>query len=434
MKIIQFDSHANEIIKGKVNFNHQHGWNDVLNHARLELGKNLKLDGFRPGKIPLAILVKKLNPNDVLNKATNLALKKCYDFVLKEHEKDLQQKRFKTYRILKVTFEEFEVEFEWEALPTIKLAAYKNLNVATPQIIIADSEIELQITNLQKAYAEYINKTDLTITPGDFVTINYDTHFNNQPLAGAEGKEVRFEFGKHSHFAPEFEQAIQTLPFQTKTTITVTYPKETKNNVLAGKTVVHNVEITQIANQVLPKMNKLLELIKFAKNEADLRLQIKNSLLSQQQNKVKPDLLKTIKATILSKSETKISKSYLETEFKAMRANVIERLKKENRTLEDYLQENKQSETAFDMELRAIVKRNIEELLMLYEIAKQENINVSDSELQSYYQMLATRLKSDLVEVKKNYPEVVLNNHLLRIKVEDFLLAQNSDFTVQTQK
>ncbi len=432
MKIIQFETQTNQTVKGQVSLTQATGWEAILDQARLELGKELKLDGFRPGKIPLAILTKKLNPNDVLNKATNLGLKKCYDFVLKHHQQDLQQKRFKTYRILKVTFDELEVEFEWEGLPTINLATYKKLPIEIPAITINEQDIDAQIVSLQKAYAEYITKPDPKISTGDFVTINYDTIFNEQPLPSAKGEGIRFEFGKHRQFAAEFEQAIQNLPLKQKTTIQVTYPTQTVNAALAGKTVVHNVEIIQIANQILPKMPKLLELIKFAKTEADLRSQIKTSLLTQQQNKLKPEVLKTIKGAILSKSAATISPSYLETEFKVMRTNVLERLKTEKRTLDDYLRENKQTEATFDLELRALVKRNIKELLMLYEIAKREQIEVTAAELQSYYQMLSTRLKSNLAEVKKTYPEVVLTNHLLRIKVEDFLLAQNSNWSLNS--
>ena len=427
MKIVQFQKFDDDIIKAKLSLTGLTSWQTLLDQATIELGKNFKLSGFRLGKVPLEILKKKLNSRAILDKAANFGLRKGYDFVLKTHQKELEDKyRFKKYEILKLTFEELELEFEWETLPKIELGPYKDLQLALPELKVTDAQIEAEITSLKQSHAEYSSKNDPQIMPDDFVTVTYDTFENGKPLASEQGEAIRFQFGRNTVFAPEFETALLKLPINQQQTIKVTYPATAKFPALAGKTVTHHVQITQIATQMLPKMAKLLK-IKNVKTEADLRKQIVHKLQVDQQNQHKQTVLQAIKKAILANSQAKISQSYLETEYQTMRANILTRLKDNKRTLSAYLQENQQTEAEFELELRAVVERNIKELLMLFEVARREAIDVPDDEVEAYYKMLATRLKTPLEEVKKTYPPVVLTNHLLRGKVENFLLVVNNN-------
>ncbi len=428
MKIIKFLNQSNEIKTGVLNFKSADGWNQILDQARIELGKSIKIDGFRPGKIPLNILAKHLSSKEVLNKASQLALPKMYKFFLKQHNDDLKNARFKIYSITKVSFDEIEVRFEWEVLPQIVLGEYKNLAITTPEIKITNDKIDSQIENLRQSYAEYVNKSNSTIEKGDFLTIDYETLFENQLIPSASQKDYQFQLGTQNLLPSAIQAMLYDLKLNQTNTIDFTYQSDYKNQELAGKKVIHRVTLKKIATQILPKLNKLIELLKITKTEKELRDLIKTNLHNQEINQIKPKILKTIKTKILHSSQATISPAYLESEFKMMRQNVIERLKNEKRTLENYLKDNQQTEKDFDLELKALVKRNIEELLMIYQIAKTEKITVSDQELESYYKMLAERFKLSIEEVKKQYQKIILENHLLRIKVEDYLLANNTNF------
>lgn len=432
MKIIEFLTKPNGIKTGVLNLKGSEGWNQILDQARIELGKKVKLDGFRPGKVPLNILAKHLKPEEVLNKATNLALQKMYNFFLKQHSEDFKTTRFKTYQVTKISFEEIEVSFEWEELPKIILSEYKNLAISTPKVVVNNEKVDEQIESLRKSYAEYINKSNELVENGDFLTIDYETFFEDQLIPSASQKDYQFQLGEKTFLPAAIKEMVYDLKLNQSKTIDFTYQADYENKELAGKTVKHRVLLKKISTQILPKIAKLVELLKITKTEAELRDLIKNNLRNQEINKIKPEVLKTIKTKILSSSQSTISSSYLETEFKLMRQNVIKRLENEKRTLESYLKDNQQTEQDFETELKALVKRNIEELLMIYQIAKTEEIVVSDEELESYYKMLSQRLKLSLEEAKKQYQKVILENHLLRMKVEDYLITNNTNLDSQT--
>ena len=427
MKIIKFvyqSKTASQI--GTVRITDSQEWEPILNQARLKIAEKLAVPGFRPGKVPLDILAKKLKDKstEILNTASEIGARKAYDFILKNHQTDLKGFRFHKTQLDKISDSEFQVSFEWQKIPSIKLAEYQNLTISLPKITVTDQDIQQQIQGLQKSYAGYIAKKDQKMVKGDFVTIDYQTTVAGKTVKSADFKDLRVELG-NNQLLPEFEAQLYQMTLNKTQTLALTYPDNHYNKDLAGKKVTHTITLTKLETQILPKISKLIADLKLKMDEVAFRNLIRINLEKQKVETLKPRVLKDIKTAILAKTETSISEPYLASEFTGMKQNFIKRLAVDKRNLADYLKEKQQTEAAFDQELKAMVKKNIQELLMIFEIAKLEKLDVEDKELDDYYQMLAKETKESLADVQKKYPQVILHNYLLRLKVEKFLLTKN---------
>lgn len=405
-------------------------WTNILDQARKVLVSDLKIKGFRPGKIPADLADKYVKSENVLSKATQIAYKQFYDLLCKQKGIEFVKKyRIDNTKVEKISFSELQVHQLWERLPSVVLKKWKDFVCSVEPVKIQDSEIQKKIDELKVYLAEFIVKKT-PIQKGDFVTINYQGKVDNKAVKDLAGKDFRFPLGQ-SMFGSGFDHALLALETANKKTFAVTLPDNYHNEQLRDKQVTFDVEIIKVEERKLPNnetdlVNKLK--MPHVKTYDDLKKLVAKSLEREQLNNLHSEIIKIVWPQIINQAELHIPEKYLNYEAKAMKQKQLDTLQQQKTTLEKYLKQKNQTEKQFEDEIKDKVKQMLIDYLIVTEIAEKENIKVTKKEIDEYYQFLVKQTQKVLEEVKKIYSENILFNNLMRYKVEQFITENTLNF------
>lgn len=263
------------------------------------MGKNVKMPGFRPGKVPFNI-VKQQYGYEAHMDALNEALEKAF----KEAVKAQQMRVAGSPKIEpKKTESETHLEFTatFEVYPEIKVADLKEVEIERPVLEVGATELENTLNVLRKQRVSY-EPVDRAAAKGDRVTIDFLGKKDGVPFQGGEAKDYPFVLGEGTMLA-DFENAVTGMKAGESKTFEMTFPAEYHAKDLAGQAVTFDISVKQVSEPILPEIDA-----EFAKSlgiadgdtekmraeiETNLKREVKSRLKSRVKNQVMDALLKT---------------------------------------------------------------------------------------------------------------------------------------------
>lgn len=397
-------------------------WNNIIINSKKELGKNLKIDGFRTGNIPVNLLDKYIPSNKILYKAEEKGLDFAFKKTKEQKNKELIFFRFTKKMTKKISFSEFEVEFELERLPTINLKKYKDFNVSIKSEKISKKEIEDLINKKKEDFSILVEKGEIA-EKNSIVNIDFEGFINNKKDNDITTKKYSLELGSNK-FIKGFEDSIVGMKKNETKEVKLKFPKKYEPK-YAEKEVVFKITLNKVEQKKEISIKELIEKLNL-KTKEDLEKKIIEEFKIKQKEEEKHELIFKINKEILKNAEINIPNSYFEREFKILKDNQIYYLKNRNIELKDFLKNKKMSLEEFDKDLKKRTIETIKELLVYHEIAKKENIEISNEEMEGYYKMLSEYTRKDIKEIKKVYSWFSIHNSFLKNKVEEFLINNNN--------
>ena len=263
------------------------------------LGKNVKMPGFRPGKVP-ANIIKQQYGYEAHMEALNEALEKAF----KEAVKAQQMRVAGTPKIEpKKTESETQLEFTatFEVYPEVNVADLKEVEIERPVLEVGATELENTLNVLRKQRVRY-EPVDRAAATGDRVTVDFLGKKGGEPFQGGEGKDYPFVIGEGAMLA-DFENAATGLKAGESKTFEMTFPADYHAKDLAGQAVTFDITVKQVSEAILPELDA-----EFAKSlgiadgdtqkmrneiETNLKREVKSRLKSRVKNQVMDALLKT---------------------------------------------------------------------------------------------------------------------------------------------
>ncbi len=263
------------------------------------LGKNVKMPGFRPGKVP-ANIIKQQYGYEAHMEALNDALEKAF----KEAVKAQQMRVAGTPKIEpKKTESETHIEFTatFEVYPEVKVADLKEVEIERPVLEVGATELENTLNVLRKQRVSY-EPVDRAAATGDRVTVDFLGKKGGEPFQGGEAKDYPFVIGEGAMLA-DFENAATGLKAGESKTFEMTFPADYHAKDLAGQAVTFDITVKQVSEAILPEIDA-----EFAKSlgiadgntekmrneiETNLKREVKSRLKSRVKNQVMDALLKT---------------------------------------------------------------------------------------------------------------------------------------------
>jgi trigger factor len=408
-----------------------------------ELKGQVRLNGFRPGKVPVAHL-KRLYGRAVMAEMIETAVREANAQIVTE-------RGFKLVREPKVTLPEEQGEVEKviegksdlaytmaiEILPPIELADFKGIQLERLNAEVAEAEVDEAIAKLAEQSRPFAAKGEgAKAADGDRVVIDFTGKLDGTPFQGGTGGDVPLHLGSGS-FIPGFEEQVVGMGVGEQRTIKATFPQTYPAQHLAGKEAEFDVTVKSIetpqavtvndefAKQLgLESLAKLREMVKG-------RLGQEHSAMSRQ--KVKRKLLDELDA----KHKFAPPPSLVEDEFTNVWKTILDDLQARKRSFED---EGTTEEKAKE-EYRGIAERRVRLGLVIAEIGERNNIKVSDDELSRAVMDRARQVPGREQEVwdfyRKN-PDALasLRAPIFEDKVVDFILelAKITDKTVTREE
>ena len=398
-----------------------------LKKAYNQLSRTAKIKGFRPGKVPLAILKRHYADQvshevglELVNETLMEALEQTGMQAISQSDLDREPLQ---------EGEPFRYSFLVEVQPEIVVRDYQKIPAQRQRLIISDEEVdtELELRRQTNSHLESPEKPR-PIQQGDHAVLDFEAFVEGKPVPDGQAKSFHLEVGSN-RFSPEFENQLIGASMGEQREIEVTFPPDYGNIHLAGKNATFQVVIEDIKEKVLPELDD-----SFAKNLGefesleDLRGAVRQELESSKKNQLDGQVWAQIQDELINRNPFEAPQSMVEQELQRMLDTIQYRLSAQNVTLE----QAGMDEETFKERNREPAERRVRGTFLLEKIAQQESLEISDEEVdqglhrsaedmnQSYEQVRDFYQKSNLMEPYKR--------QLMEEKVVNFL-RDHADMT-----
>jgi len=414
---------ANVLLTAKITKN---DLEEKINKLAVEAGKQVKVDGFRKGKVPKAV-VKQLYGEKLEQDAEGEALQEILDQGSRKLELKpeaiLGQPIFKKFD---KTDEGIDVEIELSLRPEFEPEGYAELAPEYEQPTVEDTERDERIDSLVQAQAPFEKiEADRSLQKDDMAVIDFEGSIDGVLFDGgkAEGFNLRIGSGQ---FIPGFEDQMTDMKAGEEKVITVTFPEEYHSKDLAGKEAEFKVKLNEIQEKIIPELDDVLaaKLLQGEENPSvelvkeKVVEQIKNEKLSKIYNEeLKPKLV----AALVEKYDFDLPNTIVEQEIDAKVNEKARSMSEEE--LSEY-KDNAEKLDALREELRGDARDSVMATFIVDAIARKEGVVVSDDEVSQAIYYEAMMSGQDPQQVIKHYQD---NNLLPAVKmgiVEDKLFSK----------
>ncbi|WP_285815894.1 trigger factor [Thomasclavelia cocleata] len=376
-------------------------WKETQKKALNKLAKKVKIDGFRPGKAPVAMVKARVSKGSILEEATDMILQANFVKILNDAK--VEPLAQPALNINKVSEEELEVRILVPVKPEVELGEYKGLEVKKTRVTVTKKEIEEQLTNYQSQFAELSVKEDGNVADGDTAVIDFEGFIDGVAFEGGKGENYPLEIGSGS-FVPGFEEQLVGMGVDKEEEIKITFPKDYGAVDLAGKEAVFKVTVHEIKEKHLPEIDD--ELAKDVNIDGvetldQLKDHIKANIKNRKENENEQKFMDDIYDALIANSKVETSEALLKEEQEMLLKEIEQNLQRQGLNFEVYEQFTGKNKDAIKEDVKPQAEKRVKINAILAAIIEEEKLVVSDEELETELQTIADYYKKELAEVKK---------------------------------
>ena len=393
-----------------------------------ELGKDIKVPGFRKGKVPVSVVSKNVNPNVLAQKTLESALSKAVaDAFISEKLQALDRPEVEVKKFLPGS--ELEFTAESEVMPKIKIGDYKNLKSTAKKVSVTKKDISEITDRLKKGFAS--KKTvQRPAKLTDEVNIDFEGKKDGIAFDGGKGEKYDLVLGSNS-FIPGFEDGIIGKKTGETFDLKLTFPEDYHADNLKGAEVVFTTTINEIKEVVEPELND--ELAAKAgpfKTVEELEDDIKREITKQKETEAIEKLKDDLVAELVEKSTVPVPDVLLKDQMKLIEQDTNRNLMYRGMSIDDYIKSLKYKDKNdwLENEVRPIAEKRVKAGLLLAELSKVEKIEATENELLKKINQLGKQYPSEDMRKHLKTPEVQRDvaNRILTEKTVDRLVSLNS--------
>ena len=378
-------------------------WEDALDKAFKKANAKVKIDGFRPGKAPKNIYLKKYGVESLFMDASNYCVDTAYQKML-DNNKDLQIAAQPVLNIKSVDEKYIEFVFTLTLKPEVKLGKYKGLNIKKGTVKVTKEEIQHSIDHMREHYKENILK-DGKVENGDIAIIDFEGFKDGVAFPGGKGENYSLEIGSNT-FIPGFEEQIIGMKAGDKKDINVTFPEDYHEESLKGAPVVFKVKLNEVKEVKIPELDKDffddLGMEGVDSKEA-LERQVKENIKVSKEREIENKYIDDLLDKIIEDTEIDVPETMINDETDRMIKQFSEQIGMQGITIEQFYQFTNSNESKLKEQYHDEAIKRIKYRLILEEIIKEEKINIKDKDVDKKLDEIAKKYNMTKEEVKKQY-------------------------------
>ena len=403
-----------------------------------DLRRNARLKGFRRGKAPREVLVRKFGPA-LLAQATEQVIRESLEQAIGEIEhKPLpfaapaldSEPRL-------VLGEDLTYTVTYDTFPQVELGPYRDLPLERPQVSIADVDLERELGRLQEQNAVVVDKQaddsgQAVVAQGDVVTVNYvEQDAAGQPIPGSERRDFVFEVGTEYNIY-QMDEELVGMARGAEKVITKSYPADYQYSDLAGRTVTLKVTVTSVKEKQLPDLDDELAQDMSDRFETldDLKADLRSRLQDDADRRVRARLIGELMDKVVETSQVPVPKSMVAAEQEAEWRNLVARSGVDAERFEAALVERGESRDQLMEHTRPLVERRTRYMLVRDRLAQAEGIEISDEDLDRHLAQQAEARGVDAEELRAQYERQnalgYVRDELRHEKLYDRLIAASA--------
>jgi trigger factor len=387
--------------------------------------KLARIPGFRRGHVPASVIRQRFSEDlksDVIEALVPRYFRKEADKqglipVSQPQVTDLHLKENEPLRF-KATF---------EVMPEIKVEGYKELRAEKPEIVVADEEVEQSLTGLREQHATYTSVEGRALADGDYAQVSLD----GQPKDG-DGKPVHMDeimveiAGKDT--MPEFTENLRGASAGDERVFDVVYAQDAAEQRLAGKTFTYTVKVQAIKQKSLPELDDQFatQLGEF-KSLEEVRQRLREGMEAERKHAAEHQAKDKLVAELVKRSEFEVPEALVERQIDVRLERGLRALAAQGMKAEDI---KKMDLNRLRVGQREQALQEVKASLVLDKIAEEENIAVSDEEINGEIDALAKQSKQtpEAIRARLTRDGALdrIRNRIRSEKTLDFLYRQSA--------
>jgi trigger factor len=383
-----------------------------------EYCKTVRMDGFRKGKVPPNVLLRKYG-DAILAETTEKVIRSSLEEVLQkvdqkpiatsvpevDMKKDLELGKDYTYSAI------------YDTYPDIKLPEYKGVRYEELQVKVGTEDMDRELKALQEQNSIVIDKKDGTVLNGDIVNIDYvELDEQDQEIPDKKREGFVFETGSGYNLYKIDDELVGMKTGEEKV-ITKDYPEDFEFKELAGKSVRLMVKLNAVKEKQLPEINDELaqDISDKYENLEDLKKDIRKRLEEYAAQKVREHNISQIIEKIAEQAEVPLPKSMVDSELEDQWHRFISRVGGNEAPVLRQLEAEGRSKEQIQGEWRSGAEKKLKLQLVVNEMVKQEAIELEDKEIEERIQEEAEAQNMSLEEAKST---MARNNYIDFLKYD----------------
>ncbi len=397
------------------------------NQALERLAKEVKVEGFRKGKVPTDIAAKFIPDNDLNREAADIAVRSTIIEAFTKNEKSpLVIPRVEITKY--VPNETLEYTATADILPEVKLGDYKNLGVKREKVEVKEADVKDVLNNIAKSFAER-KAIKRAAKETDEVIIDFVGKKDGKAFPGGSAKDYHLVLGSKT-FIPGFEDGIIGHEPGDSFNLDLTFPKDYGAQDLAGAKTTFEVLLKQVNEVVMPEINDdLAKKCGPFKTIADLKADIKKNIAAQNDHRLEEKYKDALIEALVKKSKISAPEILIDDQMRMIKDDITRNAASQGMTLEDYLKQAGETEESWEKQARTIAEARVKASLALQVLARDQKITVKDDVVEAKI--------AELREIYKKSPEALKNLKDPNVKMDirnRLVIEKTIDFIVKAQK
>lgn len=405
---------------------------DELKDAELvalsKIAKEIKVPGFRKGKVPASVAAKHVNSDDIAQHTLENALSKA----VAEAFTDAGVQALDRPEVEVTAFEPGEkLEFKAtsEILPKITLGDYKKLTAKAEKVAVTKKDVDEIIDRIKKGYAEK-QVVDRKAKKDDEVNIDFVGKKDGVAFDGGSAEGYDIVLGSDS-FIPGFEDGIVGHAAGDAFDLELEFPSHYHVEELKGTKVVFSVTLNAVKEVIEPELtDELAAKAGPFTSVKELEDDIKTEITRQRQNEADDKLKDALVGELVEKSEVPVPKILAQDQMRSIEQDMVQNLMQRGLTLDMYLAEKdfKDKDAWLETEVKAAAEQRVKAGLVLAELSKELKIEATEQELLDRMNQLGQQYPSEELRKELKSPEAQrdIANRLLTEKTVNKLVELNA--------
>ena len=394
-----------------------------LDKAFRRVQKNITVPGFRKGKVPRQVFNNVYGESALYEEVLNSTLPKAYESAVKEAELDVVTQP-------EIDVKSMEKGQPWVLTakvtlkPEVKLGEYKNLEVEKQDTTVTDEDVNNEIESKRKSLAELVVKEDAAES-GDTVVIDFEGFVGDEAFEGGKGENHSLELGSNS-FIPGFEDQLVGVKPGDEKDVVVTFPEEYHAEDLAGKEATFKVKVHEVKALQLPELDD-----EFAKDADD-----SVETLAELENKIRVDLTESkeaaakeivedlaIRKAVENAEIVELPYEMVHEEIHRQMDHFLNNLKRQGIDKELYFQITGSSEADLHDQFGEEAELRTKTNLVLEAIVENEDLTVTEEEIENEVNELATQYQMSADQVKQFVSNDMLTSDIKLKKAMELIVS-----------
>lgn len=357
------------------------------------------IPGFRKGKAPKQIIESQYGKGVFYNDAIDMLFPEIYPSALDElnidpiDRPDLDIEEIsKDNGLVMVVNVEVKPEFE--------LGSYKGIEIAKPDYTVNEDEVTLRLDEMRNKASRLVDVEGRAIENGDNTVIDFEGFVDGVAFEGGKGEDYSLVIGSNT-FIPGFEEQLIGKNKGEEVEVNVEFPAEYHAENLAGKPATFKVVVKNVQSKELPELNDefAADTTEFNTLE-ELKNDLKAKVEEEAKNRADAEMRNSLVEKISEGTEVEVPNAMVETQINNMLMELNYQLQYQGLQLEQLLQMTGRSMEDLRNEKREEATKLVKSSLILEAIAKAENVEVSEAEVEAEVEKMAKMYNMEVEKIK----------------------------------